>query len=184
MLEVGMMVRNIKTRTVGELVNIKLAEPGKHGLGKVRYEDGLEVEYRLADLEELNRVEYELVKKLIEARAAKKEAADLSKAADSVAAKAEDDVVEYLRKNSLESTKAYEGLGLAAIDGMKVMPTITEENREAAFAAIRALGRGEIIKETIHPSTLAGLVTELLDEGKVPESIGYYLKPKLSVRKK
>lgn len=180
-ISVGDKVRNIKTRAVGEVTEIESS-----GLATIRLDEiGGEIACRLDDLEALNEFEYMLVKKLVQARASKKEADELAKEAASAATEAEDAVVEYLRKNSLESTKGYDGLGIAVIDGMKVMPSITEENKPAAYEALRAMGRGEVIKESVHPATLSALVSELLDSGKeIPASIGYFLKPKLSVKKK
>lgn len=179
-VKTGDPVRNIKTRVAG-ILDLTDGEAAQF----IPYGEKQAVNCRLKDLEPLNQSEYELVAKLVKARAAKKDADDLAKEAASVAAAAEDEMVEYLRKNSLESTKSYDGLGVAVIEGMKVMPSITEENRPAAFAALREMGRGEVIKESVHPSTLSALVSEMLDKGaKIPESISYFLKPKLSLKKK
>lgn len=178
-MELGARVRNVKTRVVGTVESF-LGEDAV-----VKTEDGLSATCRPQDLEVLNEREYGLVRALVEARRKKTELTQKLDEAKSVAAALEDELIDYMRTNNLQSTAPYDGVGKVEIDGMKVMPSINEENRKAAFAAIKEMGRGEIIKEAIHPATLASFVTELIDNGTpVPASIGYFLKPKLSFKKK
>lgn len=181
-MNIGDKVRNVKTRVVGELTGLD----GDNAVMHVDTDFGKAPrECRVDDLELLNVEEFQLVKSLADAIQRRKDADAVAETAKSEAAAAEDALLEYLRTNSLEATKGYEGIGVAKIDGMKVMPRINKENEAEAFAALRAMGRGEVIKETIHSATLAALVGELIDTGvKVPESIPYFLKPKLKITKK
>lgn len=178
-IQVKSRVKNIKTRVVGVVETLEDIK------AQVLSTDGVRIECRVADLEILNIEEYELVKALVEARQKKTELNKQLEEAKSEAARIEDKMIDYMRVRGLQSTAPYHGIGKVEIEGMKVMPSITEEKREIAFAVIREMGRGEIIKESIHPATLTNFVTELINNGtKVPESISYFLKPNLSFRKK
>lgn len=183
-LEVADQVRNIKTRLVGTIQEIH----GENAEILVSSDGELlmtRVECRLQDLEKLNQAEYELIMKLVKAREKKKALAAELEAASSEAATAEDEMIEYFRTHELQSTAPYEGFGKVEIDGMKVMARINIADQEEAFAEIEKMGRGDIIKRSVHPSTLNTFVNELLDNGsRVPEKIGYFLKPKLSFKKK
>lgn len=150
--------------------------------------DGQELsraQYKLEDLELANLEEVELVSEIVRLKDLKTELNKQVDAAKSAYAAVEDKLAEYLRRRDLQSTRVYNGVGRVSIDGMKVHPSITVDNQEAAFEEIRAMGRGEIIKETIHSKTLESFITELIDNGTaVPAHVGYVLKPKFSITKK
>lgn len=177
-LAVETKVRNLKTRLVGKVKDFKDQETAI-----VTYEHG-DFTSRVSDLEILNEGEFELVKKYVEAKKNKTQLAAQLEEAKSAEAKLEEKIVDYLLKHDTESTKCYEGLGRVMMDGRKIYASISEDNKEAAFKAIQEMGRGEIIKPTIHPATLNSFITELVDTGKeVPKVINYFNKPKLSVKK-
>lgn len=178
----GQEVRNIKTGQVGVIEALLGADIAIKTFGDFSPEF---ITCRAQDVEPLNMEEFKLAKTIFELRSEKARLAREAERVGSELASAEDKLISYLQNNDLQGTKPYAGIGRVEVDGMRVYPSITEVNKESAYQAIKDMGRGEIIKETIHPATLTALVTELIDTGKkVPESIGYFLKPKLSFKKK
>lgn len=184
-LAVGVKVRNVKTKLVGEVTDFAGPETAV-----VKYEGQASgFAARLVDLELLAAGEFDLVKKLVQLNIEKKNLAEALELAKSAFAKAEDEIYDYLLKHDTESTKVYEGYGRVSISGRSPKASITEENKEKAFEWIRSIGRGEIIKPTIHPATLNGFVDEVIggtmaEVKKLPEFISYILKPKISITKK
>lgn len=186
-LETGSQVRNIKTRNVGvvldfadqetAIVEYEMRDPVK---GAYKSSAGS----RIQDLELLNKGEFQLVKKLFDLRAEKEKYTKLLDEARSNAAKAEDELLEYMLSHDIESTKVYEGYGVGRIDGHRVCPSIKKEDESLAFSEIREMGRGEIIKEGINAKTLESFISELLKTGKtIPAHVNYFLKPKIALRK-
>jgi hypothetical protein len=139
----------------------------------------------VADLEKLPLTEMQLLSAYREAsELCTKLNSDLE-TAKSDKARAGDELIKFLEDHGKDATAVYEGIGRAEISGSEVYASITEANRDKAFEEIKTLGRGDVIKETIHPKTLSTFVGELIQNGKkVPDGISYILKAKLSLRKK
>lgn len=141
--------------------------------------------WSIESLEPLEEDEFKLVRDLV---AAKRKKTELNKEVDIASAefaRAEQALLEYLNRMAIQGTRQYAGVGQVTIDGTKVYPSITEENRDLAYKEIEALGRGEIIKRTIHPATLESFVNELKETGvPVPAHITVFERPKLSFAKK
>ena len=138
-----------------------------------------------ASLELLDEEEFKLTQELVKWKRRKTELNKEVKEAGSEYAAAETNMIEYLMRMAQQGTRQYAGIGQVTIDGKNIHASITEENKDAAFKEIEAMGRAEIIKRTIHPSTLESFVSELQDSGiAVPKHISVFETPKLSFAKK
>lgn len=141
--------------------------------------------WSIMSLERLDEEEFHLTQELINCKKKKTELNKLVKEAGSEYAAAETNMIEYLMRMAKQGTRQYVGIGQVTIDGKNIHASITEENKELAFKEIEEMGRGEIIKRTVHPSTLEAFVSELQDTGvPVPKHISVYETPKLSFAKK
>lgn len=176
-------VRHIKTCMVG----VVLIDNGDGSYGVVVKTDLGVCEtlvWSEKDMEPLDDEEFQLVHNLVHYKLLK---TALNKQVEDAKAKygaAEKAMQAYLERNAIQGTKRYANMQVS-ISGMNVYSSISEENKEIAFKEIEEMGRGEIIKRTIHPSTLESFVSELLDSGKkVPGHISYFMTPKLSFAKK
>ena len=181
----GDKLRHLKSFMIGEVIN--WSEDLQAVTVKVTTDLGVEENqiWGMKDVEPLDAAEYEAVRDFVLAKRRKTELNKLVAEASAAYGKAEEAIQLYLERRAIQSTKRYQGVGQVSIDGMSVHASISEENREAAFAEIEAIGRGEVIKRTIHPSTLDSFVSELVDDGiKVPEHVSYIMRPKLSLAKK
>ena len=94
--------------------------------------------------------------------------------------KAELAILELLEATGAETTARYEGLGYVRQMDPKLYASYAKENEAECFAFVKEQGRGDVIKETIHPGTLSSLVKELIESGKpIPEGvITYYFSEK------
>lgn len=141
--------------------------------------------WAVTSLEKLDEEEFQVVSDLVKAKRRKTELNKEVDAAKSEYGRAENALLEFLNRMAIQGTRHYAGCGQVTIDGVEVHASITEEARPTAFKEIREMGRGEIIKETIHPATLDSFVSELKDTGvPVPKSISVFERPKLSFAKK
>ena len=181
----GDKLRHLKSFMIGEILFWN--EDQKNLTVKITTDLGAEETqaWHVKDVEPLDAAEYEVVRDFVLAKRKKTELNKLIAEAQTAYDKAEEAIQLYLERRAIQATKRYQGVGQVSIDGMSVHASISEENREKAFAEIEALGRGEVIKRSIHPSTLDSFVGELVDTGvKVPEHISYVMRPKLSLAKK
>lgn len=183
----GDKVRHTKTFFVGEVSDVSDFEKDKSCV--VKFNDDLGVEqiqsWYSNVSEPLDEAEYDAVRELVSAKRLKTELNKRVEEAKSKYGAAEEAMRILFERRAIQGTKRYAGFGQVSIDGVDVYPSIPEEDKEKAFKEIEAMGRSEIIKRTIHPSTLESFVNELLDAGqKVPEHVKYFTKPKLSFAKK
>ena len=145
----------------------------------------VEFTWSAASLELLDEEEYKLTAELVKWKKRKTELNKLVEEAKKEYGAAESAMLEFLTRMAVQGTRQYAGVGQVTIDGKNIHASITEENKELAFKEIEAMGRAEIIKRTIHPSTLESFVSELQDTGvAVPKHISVYETPKLSFAKK
>lgn len=141
--------------------------------------------WSVQSLERLDEEEFKVTQELVKWKRRKTELNKLVDEAKKEYGAAEEAMLEYLTRMAVQGTRQYAGIGQVTIDGKNIHASITEENREKAFKEIEAMGRGEIIKRTIHPSTLEAFVSELQDTGvPVPKHISVFETPKLSFAKK
>ena len=126
-----------------------------------------------------NRItERDLVEHFKAAKQAKGEAELALDNAKTEYVKAELAILELLEATGAETTARYEGLGYVRQMDPKLYASYAKENEADVFAFVKEQGRGDVIKETIHPGTLSSLVKELIEAGKpIPEGvITYYFK--------
>ena len=141
--------------------------------------------WRPDSLELLDEEEFKVTSELVRWKRRKTDLNKEVKEAGTEYASAENAMIEYLLRMAQQGTRQYASIGQVTIDGKNIHASITEENKDAAFKEIEAMGRGEIIKRTIHPSTLESFVSELQDAGiAVPKHISVFETPKLSFAKK
>ena len=141
--------------------------------------------WTVESLELLDEEEYKAVQDLVKAKKLKTELNKAIEEAKTEYGRAEEALLAFLDRMATRGTRHYAGVGQITIDGVEVHASISEENKELAFQAIEKMGRGEVIKRTIHPKTLDSFVSELKDTGvPVPPEITVFEKPKLSFAKK
>ena len=88
----------------------------------------------------------------------------------------------FMQEGGLKTLK-YDDLGAVTLKEPTVRPNILKENQDKLFEYVRSIGREDVIKANIHPSTLGALIRGLLAEGQaLPEFVGYYLEPSLMYR--
>ena len=88
----------------------------------------------------------------------------------------ENELLELLTTEEKKSSARYEGLGYVTVIKPQVRASITIEKQEEAFSFLRKQGREDLIKETVHPSSISAYVKSQLEEGlEVPECISYCL---------
>ena len=91
---------------------------------------------------------------------------------------AEAELLEHLENHDKERTAKYEDLGYVSRVKPKVYASYQKEQEQEVFRYLCSIGRDDIIKPTVHGSSLSALVREFLEEGKeVPRFINYYMKP-------
>jgi hypothetical protein len=138
------------------------------------------------DLKAYEKTEHELVAAYRAAVERKKAAAAETKAAASAFGQAEEELLKFLIDNTKQQTERFADVGYVEIVGNEVRARINEEDVELAFEEIRAMGRADLIKASIHPATLSTFVRECLDDPKkspLPAHVKYFLQPKLSLKK-
>lgn len=87
-------------------------------------------------------------------------------------------VCKRLEDEDKQSTAKYEGLGCLQAMPPKIRASIRKPDQESVFETICNLGRGDIIKQSIHPSTLSTFVKEFIENGEpVPDGIVTYFQP-------
>jgi len=73
------------------------------------------------------------------------------------------------------STSRYEGLGHVTMRTPTLHSSVLVEKRDELFTYLRSIGRGDLIKEQVHPGTLSTFIGECFDKGiLLPKFIGYY----------
>lgn len=90
---------------------------------------------------------------------------------------AEDALIESLQARNADATARYDGLGYARLSKPKLYASFKKEFEPQVFEFLKTEGRGDLIKETVHPSSLSGFVGEKVMLGiAMPPFITYYLK--------
>lgn len=137
--------------------------------------------------------ERDLIQKFTQAKEAKE-------AAEAVLATAEADyqyyeflILERCEALGTSKTGEYTDLGHVTVMKPAIYANCAQEVQAKLFENIRAMGREDLIKETIHPSALSGFVGECIDEVmsnrdltpgqreerlKILRTVSYHLRPK------
>ena len=94
-------------------------------------------------------------------------------------------LIEYLQDKNAKSTAKYDGIGSASWIAPRVYAEFDKNCEEELFEFIRQSGEGEIIKLQVHPSSLSGFISRVLEEGKsIPDYVGVRFEYGLQFRKK
>jgi hypothetical protein len=100
-----------------------------------------------------------------------------------IRALAEGKIPEYMQDNEIEKFSVT-GVGTVYVQ-QKVYANVKADNREAFFHWLRENGSADLIKETVHPSTLNAFAKEQLSEGKeIPDVLEARLYPTATLRRK
>ena len=100
-----------------------------------------------------------------------------------IRALAEHKIPEYMSENEIEKFSVT-GAGTVYVT-QKVYANVKADNREAFFQWLREHGSGDLIKETVHPSTLNAFAKEQLTEGKdIPDVLEARIYPTATLRRK
>lgn len=96
---------------------------------------------------------------------------------------AEQRIPEYMNENEIEKFTV-EGVGTCFLT-TKVYANVKSEDKDAFFDWLRENGNGDLIKESVHPSTLNAFAKEQLTEGKaLPDVLTARLYPTATLRRK
>lgn len=113
-------------------------------------------------------------------RLAKHKVAELEealKAAKASEMSLEHEIIEHLEEIGADATAEYEGVTVK-LQKPRLFASYLKENEERVFEFAKKEGREDLIKPTIHPSSLSSWVKERIESGlNVPEFLSYYLKP-------
>ncbi len=100
-----------------------------------------------------------------------------------IRALAEGKIPEYMEENEIEKFSVT-GVGTVYVQ-QKVYANVKADDREAFFHWLREHGSADLIKETVHPSTLNAFAKEQLSEGKeLPDVLDARLYPTATLRRK
>lgn len=90
---------------------------------------------------------------------------------------AESRLIETLQEKGATATAKYDGLGYVALSKPKVYASYRKEDEEQVFNYLRSIGENDIIKDSVHPSSLSSVVARLIEDGReIPDQVNYYLK--------
>lgn len=88
-----------------------------------------------------------------------------------------DAVCAMLEEQGKDRTASYTGVGFASSVKPRLYASCNAENQETLHNILRQEGRGDMVKETVHHSSLAAWVGERLEAGKpVPQIVAYGFK--------
>lgn len=93
-------------------------------------------------------------------------------------------LIEYMNERDMRRTATFDGIGHATLERPRLYASVTEENKSEVFKWLHGIGRGDLIRETVHPSTLSTFVREMQENGKeVSDKISVFLKTKILLKK-
>lgn len=89
----------------------------------------------------------------------------------------ENRLVTMLVDKEATSTARYEGVGFATLTKPRLFASYSKEYEQDVFRLIEEEGEKELVKLTVHASSLSGFIGRLIENGKgVPDFIQYYMK--------
>jgi len=93
-------------------------------------------------------------------------------------------LIEHLRSIDAKTTAKYEGIGSVTAVKPRLYASYNQGQAGDVFAWLEEIGRDELIKETVHPSSLSALVKDRLEEGfPPPECVSYYFKESVRINR-
>jgi len=95
--------------------------------------------------------------------------------------KAQDELGALMEAQGKTTTAKYEGVGFVTLGTPKIRASYHKEDEAKVFEYLRGEGRDDMIKESVHPSSLSSFVKELIQvECKnPPDCINHYLQPQV-----
>lgn len=94
-------------------------------------------------------------------------------------------ISELMEAQNKDRTASYEGVGFISAEKPKIRARYKKENETLVFTELEKIGRADLIKQSIHPSSLASFVGECLElNHSIPQGIDYYLQPQLKLYKR
>ena len=129
--------------------------------------------------------EKELVERYRKAKEDYKAVSDAASLAKTEMLSLEEEIVKYMVDNQKKRTAGYEDIGSVTLNKPKVRASCVEANKPKLFDYLEEISRKDMIKTSVHVSSLSTLVKEILEEGKEPPKfISYYLQDSLTLNKK
>lgn len=128
--------------------------------------------------------ELTLIRQIKAAREKAKELKDLATEATADADKAEGRLIEFMTDRGIKSTARYEGIGFASLEKPELFARVNKPEQDKLLDYIKRIGRDDLIKPSVHHSTLSSFVGEMLEKGEtIPEFIQYGFKQTLRICK-
>jgi len=128
--------------------------------------------------------ERSLIEEVIEARQNRDIAKKAKAEAENDVLRAEAKLVEFMTEKGVKSTAKYEGLGMAILEKPELFARCNKPDQEALFGYLTEIGRGDMIKPSVHHKSLSSFVGEVLEQGgELPEFIQYGFKQTVAIRK-
>lgn len=126
--------------------------------------------------------EKDYVEKIITLKAKLKQLKDETTAIEKDLQRTIDELVDMMTIEGKTETATYDGIGFIKIREPRIFARCNSEYFEDLKSWLKSIGRDDVIKETVHPSSLSQVVKEYITEGKdLPEIISYYIKPQITV---
>lgn len=129
------------------------------------------------------KTEQELLSAVLEARQEVEKLESRLAEAKEVKQERETSLIEYMDNRELKSFKSAT-LNCTVIRKEMLYVSIDKDKKDEAFRWIdEDLGRGDVIKPSIHNKTLTSLISDLLKKGeKIPQGVfNYFFKPELTI---
>ena len=96
----------------------------------------------------------------------------------------ENEIIELLNDQGKTSSAKYEGIGHVTSVKPRLFARVIKGREGELFNFLEKEGRGDMVKEYVHPSALSTFVKSQLEDGKdVPPGADYYLKSSLRLFK-
>lgn len=122
---------------------------------------------------------------VIECKKAKDELDRLSQLVDEAKKRFDDaemKMIDYLQSTGADASARYDGVGHVSLNKPRVFAYILKQNEQDVKEHLRKAGRGDLIREAVHPASLSSYVGELLELGKaIPTGINYHLQTKIRI---
>ncbi|MCK9324735.1 MAG: hypothetical protein M0P69_04485 [Bacteroidales bacterium] len=97
----------------------------------------------------------------------------------------ERDLLQLMIDEDKESSARYDGVGFVTRTTPRLFASFKKEYEPEVFAFLKKIGRDDIIKTSVHSSSLSSAVKEIMEEGnRVPEFISCYYKESLRLYEK
>jgi len=95
---------------------------------------------------------------------------------------AEMKMIDYLQSTGADASARYDGVGHISLSKPRVFASCLKQNEQDIKDQLRKAGRGDLIREVVHPASLSSYVGELLELGKaIPPGINYHLQTKIRI---